>query len=273
MNPDLHLQEVSMFTHALPQGSLRPFEALPPTLTPNAIFAMAPPAQRRLSFLGACLIYAGCGLAMTLAPSLSNGTNVGIKTNVDGFVVPPDPTNVIVELRPVPPPPPAHFPTLTLKNAPLRDPAWTPPTLSNVVPPTPTTLPTENHFTDSAQGGDFDSPNRVPAGSERTRGFDVAGPATTSIVDFDFRQMRILSKVAPVYPPMARMAKIQGEVVLLMAVDPRGIPTDVKALSGPHVSLEQEATRIARLWRFEPATLNGQAVAAQFKLTILFKLK
>ncbi len=251
--------------------ALEPAFGLPPTLTPNAVLAMAPPAPRRLSFLGACLVYASCALAMTLAPSLNLGEASKPKTDAGGFVVPEAPREVIVDLTPPPPSVARRQPGILLEGAPTRDDTWVPPTPLNQVPETPTTLPTD-HSRDSVQGGVRDPLSTVPVGPGTGLDRGLPGPGSTT-VNFDFLQMRVLQQVAPVYPALARAAKIQGEVVLLMAVDPRGIPTEVRALSGPHVSLEQEAMRVARLWRFAPATLNGQPVSAQFRLTILFRLK
>ena len=260
-----------MFTHALPQGSLRPFEPLPPTLTPNAILAMAPPAPRRLGFLGACVVYAGCGLAMTLAPSLTLGDIGRPRTERNGFEVPAERPHIEVELTPKPPTPmPSRV--ISHQNAPVRDANWAPPSPMDAVPETPDTLPTKNRFADSIRGGDPSTSALIPQGAPTDQGNGMSR-GTSAVIDYDFRQMRILSKVDPSYPPIARLAKIQGEVVLLMVVDPHGLPTEVKALSGPHPSLELEAMRVARLWRFEPATMNGQPVSAQFKLTILFRLK
>src|SRR5512133_903471 len=70
MNQDPFHQEVPMFAHALPQGGLRPAEALPPTLLPNAIFSLAPPAPPALGVLGACLGYAACGAGLMYAPAI-----------------------------------------------------------------------------------------------------------------------------------------------------------------------------------------------------------
>jgi len=259
-----------MFAHALPQGSLRPAEALPPTLTPNAIFAMAPPAPRGMSLLGACLVYGACGAALMFAPAVKARVQPPPTVSVVIGETAPD-TALPQPERQAPPPPAAG---VIMRNAPVRPDDWKPPVDTNTVPTdTPTSLPTHDISMSSVRAErPDDSLHKALPPSTTGSGGTTSGSAS-SIVEFDFQQMRILHQVAPVYPAMARLAKIQGDVVLLMAVDPRGVPTEVRALSGPHPSLEQEAMRVAKLWRFEPATLNGQAVSAQFRLTLLFRLK
>lgn len=259
-----------MFAHALPQGSLRPAEALPPTLTPNAIFAMAPPAPRAMSFLGACLVYGACGAALMLAPTMKaqlQPQETARVTFEDYTVVPAEMTQPARVVPPVP------APGQVIKGAPERPEGWTPPVETTAVPDTPTTLPIKDESWSNARAEKPEDALRHALPTNQTTGTGTGSGSSPNVVDFDFQQMRILHQVAPVYPAMARVARIQGDVVLLMAVDPRGVPTEVKALSGPHPSLEQEAMRVAKLWRFEPATLNGQAVSAQFRLTLLFRLK
>jgi protein TonB len=84
--------------------------------------------------------------------------------------------------------------------------------------------------------------------------------------------LRILRQVDPLYPPFARMAHIQGAVVLLMTIDEQGIPADIQVIEG-HMALLEEALRAARQWRFEPARADGRPVPATFKLTLNFRLK
>ncbi len=259
-----------MFAHALPQGSLRPAEALPPTLTPNAIFAMAPPAPRGMSFLGACLVYGACGAGLMFAPAVKARIQPPPTVSVIIGETPPE-TVVPQSIRETPPAPSAG---VILRNAPVRPDDWKPPVDTNTVPSvTPASLPTHDISMSSVRAERPDDSLHRALPPSTTSGGGTTPGAASNMVAFDFEQMRILHQVAPVYPAMARVARIQGDVVLLMAVDPRGVPIEVKALSGPHPSLEQEAIRVARLWRFEPATLNGQAAAAQFRLTILFRLK
>lgn len=256
-----------MFAHALPQGGLRPAEALPPTLIPNAIFSMAPPAPRAMGFLGACLVYATCGAGLMYAPAivrpkpLPHTVSVIIAETATPMVTPVAAQQVL----------PTPRPGLIMKDAPARPEGWTPPISTDAVPLTPDTFPTIDNSKASVRAATAEDANRVALPPQ----VGTVGTSTSAqtVVEFDFQQMRVLQRVDPVYPAMAKLAHIQGEVVLLMAVDPRGVPTEVRALSGPHVSLQQEAMRVARLWRFEPATLNGQPVSAQFRLTINFRLK
>lgn len=241
---------------------------LPPTLTPGAVRAMAPPAPRALSLLGACLIYAALGAGLVLAPRFKPSAQAPPPTERYLVREAPEATTIhaVVQLRP-----PAPMPGLVARHAPKRPDGWTPPVDSNTVPMNATTMPTRNASQDSLRAPTPEDVNRPPVAS--SSGFGGGLPVPNAPVDFDFQQMRILQSVNPVYPPLAKLAKVQGDVVLLMAVDTRGVPTEVRVLSGPHPSLEQEAMRVARLWRFEPATLNGQPVGAQFRLTLRFSLR
>ena len=93
------------------------------------------------------------------------------------------------------------------------------------------------------------------------------------LMQLDFQQVRVLHQVQPVYPALARLTRAQGTVELRMTIDGAGVPTDVEVLSGPHPLLSAEAVRVARLWRFQPATVDGAAVPASFRLTVAFRLE
>jgi len=66
----------------------------------------------------------------------------------------------------------------------------------------------------------------------------------------------IKSRVAPVYPEIARRLRIAGAVHLEVTVDSEGRVTDVKALSGSQM-LSPAAESAVRKWRFAPG--NGDA--------------
>ena len=63
----------------------------------------------------------------------------------------------------------------------------------------------------------------------------------------------VKSRVAPVYPEIAKRMKITGEVKLEVIVDAEGKVKDVRAVSGNHM-LEIAAEDAVRKWKFEPGS-------------------
>ncbi len=59
----------------------------------------------------------------------------------------------------------------------------------------------------------------------------------------------IKSRVAPVYPELAKRMKIGGAVKLEVSVDAEGKVTDVKTVSGNHM-LSSAAEEAVRKWKF-----------------------
>ena len=81
----------------------------------------------------------------------------------------------------------------------------------------------------------------------------------------------LVKKVNPVYPPMARSARIQGLVELQLHISPEGVVDKVDRLSGQPV-LAAAAIEAAKQWRYEPARLNGKPVDMQTTIRLNFEL-
>jgi TonB family protein len=62
----------------------------------------------------------------------------------------------------------------------------------------------------------------------------------------------VKSRVAPVYPEIAKRLKIAGIVMVEATVDPEGKVVDAKAISGNRI-LAPAAEDAVRKWRFAPA--------------------
>jgi TonB family protein len=77
--------------------------------------------------------------------------------------------------------------------------------------------------------------------------------------------------VPPVYPPIAKAARIQGEVVFQVNVSKAGHVESLKVLSGPAM-LQQEATDCLKQWTFHPFLKDGVPVAAHGRYSIIFSL-
>ncbi|MGH9403321.1 MAG: energy transducer TonB [Terriglobia bacterium] len=82
---------------------------------------------------------------------------------------------------------------------------------------------------------------------------------------------RIIYKPLPVYPPLAKMARVQGEVRLSAVISKDGTIQDLKVISG-HPLLVQAALSAVRQWRYEPYLLDGVPVIVDTEVDVNFTL-
>ena len=80
---------------------------------------------------------------------------------------------------------------------------------------------------------------------------------------------RLISGPNPVYPVLARQAKISGDVVIDAVIDAQGNVVEMQTVSGPPL-LALAAMEALRHWKYEPTTLGGQAVPVRLLVTITF---
>jgi protein TonB len=77
----------------------------------------------------------------------------------------------------------------------------------------------------------------------------------------------------PQYSEEARKAKYQGTVVLHVVITPDGRATNIEAVKGPGLGLEEKAIEAVRTWRFNPAVgPNGKAVPVALNIEVTFRL-
>jgi protein TonB len=77
--------------------------------------------------------------------------------------------------------------------------------------------------------------------------------------------------VAPVYPAIARAAKVQGMVILEAVISATGRVEDVKVLRSVPL-LEDAAIDAVRQWQFTPTILNGEPIPVVMTVTVMFTL-
>jgi protein TonB len=82
---------------------------------------------------------------------------------------------------------------------------------------------------------------------------------------------RAISRPNPVYPQLARQARIQGVVRLEAVIDESGKITDLKVIQG-HPLLVQAALDAVRQWRYQPTVLNNVAVQVATTIDVNFTL-
>jgi TonB family protein len=105
-----------------------------------------------------------------------------------------------------------------------------------------------------------------------TNSSQPAAPAAALPVGGDVKQARLLVSVPPSYPVLAKTQHISGDVRVDALIDANGRVTTMKVVSGPTL-LHQAAMDALRQWRYQPATLNGNAVPMHLTVTIQFRLQ
>lgn len=76
---------------------------------------------------------------------------------------------------------------------------------------------------------------------------------------------------SPQYPPLAKMARVQGEVRLSAVISKDGTIQDLKVISG-HPLLVQAALSAVKQWRYEPYLLDGVPVEVDTEIDVNFTL-
>ena len=82
---------------------------------------------------------------------------------------------------------------------------------------------------------------------------------------------RIVTKVDPIYPEVARRLGTQGLVVLDAVIAPDGSVKKLRPVSGADV-LVQSATAAVGLWKFEPYLSSGKPVEVETTIAVEFRL-
>jgi len=98
-----------------------------------------------------------------------------------------------------------------------------------------------------------------------------SSPAITRIGG-DVAQANLISSVQPAYPPLARAAQVQGVVLLQAQISKDGIVEDLRVISG-HALLNDAAIEAVRQWRYQPQTMNGQAIPVVTTIAVNFALR
>jgi protein TonB len=82
---------------------------------------------------------------------------------------------------------------------------------------------------------------------------------------------KLIFQPRPEYPPLAKMARIQGTVRLEAIISRDGTIQDLKVLSG-HPLLVKSALEAVQRWRYQPTLLNGEPVEVITEIDVNFTL-
>jgi len=82
---------------------------------------------------------------------------------------------------------------------------------------------------------------------------------------------KLIFRPTPDYPPLAKMARIQGMVRLEAIISRDGTIQDLKVVSG-HPLLVKAALEAVQRWRYQPTLLNGEPVEVVTEIDVTFTL-
>jgi len=128
----------------------------------------------------------------------------------------------------------------------------------------PTTLPS------SILSGTQAAAPPIPVKPE-ARPVEIAAPTGPIRLTSDVQAAKIVKKVLPVYPSIARRTRVSGTVRLQGIIAKDGTIQNLQALSG-HPLLIQAALDAVRQWVYRPTILNGQPVEVIAPIDVIFTL-
>ena len=112
----------------------------------------------------------------------------------------------------------------------------------------------------------------IPAASQSApSGGGPATPPSSPSIRVSERALQPIAQPPPVYPTMARMARVQGPVVMQVVIDKAGAVASVRVVSG-HPMLQEAARDAVQQWRYRPYLLNREPVEVETTVTVNFQL-
>ena len=81
----------------------------------------------------------------------------------------------------------------------------------------------------------------------------------------------LIKQPQPVYPPLAKAARVQGTVKFEAKISTDGTIRDLKLISGPPL-LVQAAMHAVKQWVYKPTLLNGEPVEVLTTIDVNFTL-
>ena len=86
------------------------------------------------------------------------------------------------------------------------------------------------------------------------------------------QESKLIERVDPIYPELAKRARVSGRVVMMVTVDEQGYVADVRVMEG-HPLLNDAAVTAVKKWRYSPTSLNGEPVPVIATVTVVFALR
>jgi TonB family protein len=110
-----------------------------------------------------------------------------------------------------------------------------------------------------------------PASGAAQRGAPLKGVFGGLVLDPKLLEEKLINRVEPEYPQMARSARIQGDVTFAVLIDKQGHVSKLRAVQG-HPILIQAGMDAVKHWEYIPFLLNGETVEVESTVLVKFRL-
>lgn len=193
----------------------------------------------------------------------------------------PDAMRMTFLAAPPPPPPPPPPPAIVhvvkqvetdIVNNQLRTPTKIPKKIEKIV---------EDEAPPPQMGVVGGVPGGVPGGSMGGVIGGIIGNTPTAVPKIAPQRIRVsagvsqgllLRKTSPVYPAIAKNARVQGSVVLAAVIGKDGSIQNLHVVSTASPLLNQAAIDAVREWKYRPYILDGEPVEVDTTVTVNFVL-
>jgi protein TonB len=222
------------------------------------------------------VVHAALVAAIVILPLFVAEDLVAPSSAIRAFFVAP----ATITPPPPPPPPPAPGLRTTRKVAvptppPKDDTLRAPVEIPSELPPEPVNVGVDLGMVGGVEGGVEGGvaggvAGGVVGGLVGMPGAGAAAPEPVR-VGGNIKVPKLVRRVEPVYPQLARSAHVEGMVIVEARVDDRGEVVDVHVLRGRPL-LDEAALEAVRQWRYQPLLLNGQRTPFILVVTVNFNL-
>jgi protein TonB len=141
----------------------------------------------------------------------------------------------------------------------------------NGEPPSPSDCHIFTHYEGDSPSKKQDGHIATPpprSGSRRESG-ELKPVKRDPIKPRNLQRSELIRRVEPVYPELAKRARIEGRVLLAVTVDEEGSVFEIRVTAG-HPLLVEAALSAVRQWKYSPTLLDGEPVRAIFRVTMRF---
>jgi protein TonB len=113
----------------------------------------------------------------------------------------------------------------------------------------------------------------VPPSIQKPREVRIDLPPGRKIQPTDkITPAKLITKVNPAYPPLARQTRISGIVKFHATIGDDGTVSALELISG-HPLLVKAASDAVKQWKYEPTRLNDEPVEIDTTIDVVFSLK